>query len=68
MKIIEPSVELVGEIDAEKIMRHIELAGRVCYKSESRISDQSAEKFIANILKSGHESVITYQLDFQNYL
>jgi len=60
MKIIEPSVELVGEIDAEKIMRHIELAGRVCYKSESRISDQSAEKFIANILKSGHESVIEH--------
>ena len=60
MKIIEPSVELVNEIDAEKIMRHIELAGRVCYKSESRISDQSAEKFIANILKSGHESVIEH--------
>ena len=60
MKIIEPSVELVNEIDAEKIMRHIELAGRVCYKSEARISDQSAEKFIANIIKSGHESVIEH--------
>jgi len=60
MKIIEPSVELINEIDAEKIMRHIELAGRVCYKSESRISDKTAEKFIANILKSGHESVIEH--------
>ena len=60
MKIIEPSVELVGEIDSEKIMRHIELAGRVCYKSESRISDKTAEKFIANIIKSGHESVIEH--------
>ena len=60
MKIIEPSVELINEIDAEKIMRHIELAGRVCYKSESRISDNTAEKFIANILKSGHESVIEH--------
>ena len=60
MKIIEPSVELIGEIDTEKIMRHIELAGRVCYKSESRISDDSADKFIANIIKSGHESVIEH--------
>lgn len=60
MKIIEPSVELIGELDAEKIMRHIELAGRVCYKSESRIADDSAEKFIANIIKSGHESVIEH--------
>lgn len=60
MKIIEPSVELIGEVDGEKIMKHIELAGRVCYKSESRISDNSAEKFIANIIKSGHESVIEH--------
>jgi len=60
LRIIEPSVELIGELDAEKIMKHIELAGRVCYKSESKISDKSAEKFIANIIKSGHESVIEH--------
>ena len=60
MKIIDASVELVNELDAEKIMKHIERAGRVCYKSESRISDKSAEKFIANIIKSGHESVIEH--------
>lgn len=60
MKIIEASVELISELDTEKIMKHIELAGRVCYKSESRISDKSAEKFIANIIKSGHESVIEH--------
>ena len=60
MKIIDASVELVQEMDAEQIMKHIERAGRVCYKSESRISDTSAEKFIANIIKSGHESVIEH--------
>ena len=60
MKIIEPSVELVQELDTEKVMKHIERAGRVCYKSESRSSDKSAEKFIANIIKSGHESVIEH--------
>ena len=60
MKIIEPSVELVNKIDSAEIMKHIELAGRVCYKSESRISDDSAEKFISNIIKSGHESVIEH--------
>ena len=60
MKIIEPSVELAQDLNAAEIMRHIERAGRVCYKSESRISDTSAEKFIANIIKSGHESVIEH--------
>ena len=60
MKIVEASVELAQELDAEQIMKHIERAGRVCYKSESRISDNSADKFIANIIKSGHESVIEH--------
>jgi len=60
LKIIEPSVELAQELNAAEIMRHIERAGRVCYKSESNISDTSAEKFIANIIKSGHESVIEH--------
>lgn len=60
MRIVEASVELAQELDAEQIMKHIERAGRVCYKSESRISDTSAEKFIANIIKSGHESVIEH--------
>ena len=60
MKIIEPTVELAQDLNAAEIMKHIERAGRVCYKSESNISDTSAEKFIANIIKSGHESVIEH--------
>jgi len=60
LKIIEPSVELAQDLNAAEIMKHIERAGRVCYKSESNISDTSAEKFIANIIKSGHESVIEH--------
>lgn len=60
MKIIEPSAELAQDLNAAEIMRHLERAGRVCYKSESKISDASAEKFIANIIKSGHESVIEH--------
>ena len=60
MKIIEPSVELAQDLNPAEIMKHIERAGRVCYKSESNISDTSAEKFISNIIKSGHESVLEH--------
>lgn len=60
MKIIEASVELAQDLNPAEIMKHIERAGRVCYKSESNISDTSAEKFIANIIKSGHESVLEH--------
>lgn len=60
MKVISPEVTLEQSIDSKEIMKHIEKAGRVCYKSESNISDVSAEKFIRNILKRGHESVIEH--------
>lgn len=38
----------------------IELAGRTCYKSESKITEDSAEKFVRNILKRGHEAAIEH--------
>ena len=56
MKIIKPSYEILGSPDGEQMIRNIELCGRVCYKSEDRITDQSAAKFISMIMKSGHES------------
>lgn len=61
MNIIEPSYEIISEIDGPAMLRNIELCGRVCYKSEDRITDGSAEKFIAMILKSGHESVLEHE-------
>lgn len=57
MKIIKPYVEFIDEPD---YMKKIELAGRVCYKSEDKITDDSAEKFIANVIKRGHESVLEH--------
>ncbi|MBR0289689.1 MAG: FAD-dependent thymidylate synthase [Selenomonadaceae bacterium] len=60
MKIIEASVELVDDFDAAAIMKKIERAGRVCYKSEGNIKLDSAEKFIRGIIKRGHESVIEH--------
>lgn len=61
MKIIEPYYVIEEELDPKKIMATIERAGRTCYKSEANIKDGSAEKFIANILKRGHESVIEHE-------
>lgn len=60
MKIIEPSVELIDDFDATAIIKKLERAGRVCYKSEGNIKDDSAEKFICGIIKRGHESVIEH--------
>lgn len=61
MKIIKPWFEILDEINGDDILKKIEKTGRVCYKSEDRITDDSARKFVANILKSGHESVIEHE-------
>ena len=61
MKIIAPYHEIISKIDGAEMLRYIELCGRVCYKSEDRITDGSAEKFVGMILKSGHESVLEHE-------
>ena len=49
MKIIEPSIEVLDNLDGQAILKKIERIGRVCYKSENKITDDSAERFIQNI-------------------
>jgi thymidylate synthase (FAD) len=61
MKVIEPYYEILDEINGEQMIKSIESKGRVCYKSEDRITEDSARTFIGNILKSGHESVIEHE-------
>ena len=60
MQIIEPSVQLEDEINGTEIIKKIERIGRVCYKSENNITEDSAERFIKNIIKNGHESVLEH--------
>ncbi len=61
MKIIKPYYIIEDEINPQRIMLTIEKAGRTCYKSEGKIGDGTAEKFIANIIKRGHESVLEHE-------
>ena len=60
MKIIETSVRLEDKIDGTKIIKKIERIGRVCYKSENNITEDSAERFIKSIITRGHESVLEH--------
>ncbi len=60
MKIIKPYIELENIPDGAEILRTLERIGRTCYKSEAKITETSAEKFVRGIIKSGHESVIEH--------
>lgn len=60
MRVIEPGFEIVTPIDRDAVYRHIELCGRVCYKSEGKIDEGSAERLIRSMLARGHESPIEH--------
>ena len=60
MKVIDPYFEIITPIDREAVYRHIELCGRVCYKSEGNVGEGSAERLIRSMLARGHESPIEH--------
>lgn len=60
MRIIKPSFEILTPIDADTILKHIELCGRTCYKSEKNITDESCNAFVKSIIKRGHEAVLEH--------
>lgn len=60
MKIIDPSATIVLPMSGADILRHIERCGRICYKSEGRITENSADDFVRGIIKRGHEAVLEH--------
>ena len=61
MKIINASYSIETPIDGAEILKRIEKAGRTCYKSEDRITAESAEAFVRMLIERGHESVLEHE-------
>ena len=57
MKIIEQYYQSIKEKDQLKL---IELAGRTCYKSEDKITEDSAKQFVKMLTKSGHHAMLEF--------
>ena len=62
MRVIKPSVEFYGAVptDYEGALRFIEMAGRTCYKSEDKITPDSAEKFVRKLITAGHLAMVEH--------
>lgn len=60
MKSIAPHHSIETNIDGKEILKQIEKAGRTCYKSEDKITDESAAKFVSALIKHGHEAMIEH--------
>lgn len=61
MKIIKPSFEIIDQQPGiEGLLKHIELAGRACYKSEDKITEDSAKEFVERMMRLKHLSVLEH--------
>ena len=62
MKIIKPSVQFYGTVPTEynAALKFIEMAGRTCYKSEDKITEDSAEGFVKKLIKAGHLAMVEH--------
>lgn len=58
MRIIEPSITILDELDRQTLPVRIEYCGRICYKSEHRIDSDSAIPFVRKMAENGHNSVL----------
>lgn len=61
MRVIKAGFHILSSVDGQKILKSIEEAGRVCYKSEDKITENSAQKFVAGIIKRDHEAVLEHE-------
>ena len=62
MKVIHSSYEIFTDLTnpIETILKPIERAGRICYRSENNITNDSCIQFCKNIISRGHEAVIEH--------
>ena len=62
MRLIKPKVEVINqEPGVEGLFKHMELCARTCYKSEDKITEDSARKFIDNVIVArGHTAMLEH--------
>lgn len=61
VSIITPAFKIEDKINGEKILKNLERYGRVCYKSEKRITPESAGQFLKGAMERGHFSIIEHE-------
>lgn len=60
MKALQAAATIIDIDFGKNVLKKIELVGRTCYKSEDKITDDSAENFVSNLIKRGHEAMLEH--------
>lgn len=60
MQAIKAYTQIFKDFEGQKVLQKLELIGRTCYKSEDKITEDSAAKFVAGLIKRGHEAMLEH--------
>ena len=61
MRLVKPSFEILEQgSNINDMYKHIELCGRTCYKSNDKITKDSAKPFIDRMIKSKHFAMLEH--------
>ena len=61
MRLVKPSFEIIEQKPGlDGLLQHIERCGRTCYKSEDKITEKSAPKFVDMLVKRGHTAMVEH--------
>ena len=75
MKFVSPKVEIIPQEEGLLgVYKQIELAGRTCYKSEDKITEDSCKEFVQRMINNGHTAMLEHgtvylksMMDFTKY-
>ena len=61
MKLIESKVEVIEQQPGlDGVYKQVELAGRTCYRSSDKITEDSAKEFVDRMIKSKHGAMLEF--------
>lgn len=60
MRIVQQTAEILLPTDGTAALKQIEYAGRNCYRSENKITESSAPRFVRSLIQRGHLSPLEF--------
>lgn len=60
MKLIKPSYKILTKIDWNSVLKQLEYIGRVSFQSHDRITETSHHRFVENLIKLHHDSILEF--------
>ncbi len=60
MQAIKAYTQIFNDFDGQNVLKKLELIGRTCYKSQDKITEDSAAKFVAGLIKRNHEAMLEH--------